>query len=504
MKKYIIKSILLLVVCILLSVSCTDDFQEINTNPNAPEQLSNPGLLLPALLRSAMNDHYTGSWRRADIVADYLANQFVSAFDWSPADAEEYFLWSYYDRLRNLNTMMDMATERDLKNFQGLILVLKSFMYQSMTDIYGDIPYSQAIQAKSNNINFPAYDTQETIYNGILADLEEANTLLSTGTDPLTGDILYNGDVLKWRKFANSLQLRCLMRISDRKDPAADMARIVGDPAKYPLFETYQDQAALQYLDELGNEFPRYRDTGYGGTTHASTTLVDTLQWLNDPRLYVFALPTPATAGGNNPQYAGVPNGIPNEDLYNGGSANQSPPGLLWAPTTWDAELASPTAAQSLMMTNSELQFILAEAAEKGFITGDPAVYYQKGVQDQFDYYASRIPDNYVFPKAADVQPPAAYFTQQSVTYTGTQEEKLHKIWLQKWLALFNCGYEGWSEWRRTGVPEIVAGPNSLGFVPVRFIYPLSEQNYNKKNYDAAVARQGADNTQTRVWWDVN
>jgi hypothetical protein len=71
-------------------------------------------------------------------------------------------------------------------------------------------------------------------------------------------------------------------------------------------------------------------------------------------------------------------------------------------------------------------------------------------------------------------------------------------------LALFNCGFEGWSEWRRTGVPEIVAGPNSLGFVPLRHLYPLTEQNYNKQNYDAAVARQGADNTQTRVWWDVD
>lgn len=503
MKRYWIKSIILLWILNLLAVGCTEDFEEINTNPNAPEQLSNPGLLLPALLRSAMNDHYTGSWRRGAIVADYLANQFVSAFDWTPSDAEEYFLWSFYGHLRDLNTMMELATERDLKNYQGIILVLKSYMFQSMTDIYGDIPYAEATQAKSNNINFPVYDTQESIYNGILADLEEANALLGTGDEPITGDILYQGDILKWKKFANSLQMRCLMRISDRRDPSADMNKIVSDLAKYPLFESHTDQAALQYLDELGNEFPRYRDTGYGGTTHASTTLVDILKGMDDPRLYVFAQPTPATAGGNNPEYAGVPNGIPNEDLYNGGSANQSPPGQLWAPISWNEELASPNAAQSLMMTYSELQFILAEAAERGFISGDAEAYYLNGVSGQFDYYASRIPENYVFPTAADVQPDPAYYTQESVAYTGSQEEKLEKIWLQKWLSLFNCGFEGWSEWRRTGVPEIVAGPNSLGFVPVRHLYPLTEQNYNKQNYDAAVARQGADNTQTRVWWDV-
>ncbi len=506
MKRFLIKPIILLWVLNLITIGCTEDFEEINTNPNAPEQLSNPGLLLPDVLRSSMNDHYTGSWRRGAIVADYLSNQFVSAFDWTPSDADEYFLWSFYGHMRDLNTMMEMATERDLKNYQGLVLVLKSYFFQSMTDIYGDIPYSEANQAKSDNINFPAYDTQESIYNGILADLEEANNLLGSGDEPITGDILYDGDLLKWRKFANSLQLRCLMRVSDRKDPSADMNRIVSDPAKYPLFENHTEQAALQYLEELGNEFPRYRSTvgSFAGTTHASVTMVDMLKALNDPRLFVFAQPTPATAGSSNPEYAGVPNGIANEDLYNGGSANQSPPGQLWAPIDWNPELASPTAAQSLMMTYSELQFILAEAAEKGFITGDAEAFYVKGIQGQFDYYASRIPENYVFPTAADVQPDAAYYTQESVAYTGSQEEKLGKIWQQKWLALFNCGYEGWSEWRRTGVPEIVAGPNSLGFVPVRHLYPLTEQNLNKKNYDAAVARQGEDNTQTRVWWDVD
>src|SRR5690606_38955627 len=93
----------------LITVGCTDDFEEINTNPNAPEQLSNPGLLLPALLRSAMEDHYRGAWNRGTIVGDYLANQFVSAFDWTPSDAEGYFLWNFYGHLRGLNTMMELA-----------------------------------------------------------------------------------------------------------------------------------------------------------------------------------------------------------------------------------------------------------------------------------------------------------------------------------------------------------------------------------------------------------
>lgn len=500
MKTYYIRSIVLVIAFSFAVTGCDNGFEEINANPNQTEQLTNPGLLLPGIIRGSMNDSYTGSWRRGNIVADYLANQFVSAFDWSPADAEEYFLWSYYGHLRNVQGILDLATANDMKNYHGIALVLKSFFFQSMTDIYGSIPYSQALQAKKSNINFPAYDTQEAIYNGILADLELANELLSPSNEAISGDILYNGDVMKWKKFANSLRMRCLLRISDRVNPTAAMTAIVSDPVKNPLFTSNADQAALQYRNELGNEFPRYRGT-YGES--ASENLVNTLKSLNDPRLYVFAQPTAATAGSANPQYVGVPNGIANEDTFNGGPDNQSLPGLIWAPLNSSPQFANPTAAQTLMMTYGELQFILAEAAERGFINGDAETYYIQGIKSQFDYYASRIPSNYVFPKPTDVQPPAGYYTQEAVAYTGTTEEKLNKIWLQKWLALFNCGFEGWSEWRRTGVPVITPGPNSLGFVPVRFLYPLSEQSSNNANYQAAVAAQGPDNTQTRVWWDV-
>jgi hypothetical protein len=308
----------------------------------------------------------------------------------------------------------------------------------------------------------------------------------------------------KWKKFANSLRLRCLLRISGRKDTSSEIAAIVGNPDTNPIFESNDDQAALQYLDQLGNEFPRYRASNYGSSTRASESMVERFKTTNDPRLYVFAQATPGTMGSANPEYLGVKNGIANEDLYNGGQVNQSQPGLLWASITFSEEFSSPTAAQSLLMTFSELQFILAEAAEKGWISGDASVFYQAGMENHFGYYASRIPDNFIFPTAEDLIPDPSYYTQDAVTYEGTQTEKLNKIWYQKWVALFNSGFEGWSHWRRTGVPTIVAGPNSLGFVPVRHLYPLSEQNLNKVNYDASVARQGADNSQTKVWWDVD
>ena len=501
MKTRYITSLLIVFVLSFVVSGCDENFEEINTNPNQPEKISNPGLLLPQIIRGSMRDSYNGAWNRGNIVADYMANQFVSAFDWSPSDASSYFLWSYYGQMRNVQAVYDLAIQNNLKNYQGVSLILKSFLFQAMTDIYGDIPYSEAIQAKNGNINFPKYDSQESIYKGILKDLALANELLSTSNEAISGDIMYYGDILKWKKFANSLRLRCLLRISDRVDPSAEMTLIVSDPITYPLFAGNGDQAALQYLNEFGNEFPRYRGS-YGES--ASQNLVNILQGLGDPRLFVFAQPTVATSGSANPQYVGVPNGIADESIFNGGPDNQSLPGLLWAPLNSSPQYASPTAVQTMWMTYGELQLILAEAAEMGYITGDAEAYYLNGVRSQFDYYASRIPENYVFPKPANVMPAAGYFTQSAVAYTGTHEEKLNKIWLQKWLSLFNCGFEGWSEWRRTGVPQITPGPNSLGYVPVRFLYPLTEQSSNNENYKNAVAIQGPDNTQTRVWWDVD
>ncbi|MDH5604198.1 MAG: SusD/RagB family nutrient-binding outer membrane lipoprotein [Cyclobacteriaceae bacterium] len=494
----------IVVICLtILPFSCTKDFEELNNNPNVPESVDNPGLLLTDVIRGSMDNLYTGAWRRGNIVADYMANQFVSAFDWAPADASEFFLWSFYDYLRGVYTINEIAENKALKNYQGISLVLKSFMFQSMTDIYGAIPYSEAIKAKSEGINFPGYDSQEEIYNGILADLEKANELLGAGDEAVVGDILYGGDMMKWKKFANSLRLRCLLRLELRRDPTAEMKKMLSDPGKYPLFSSHDEQAALQYVVE----FPRYRVLNFASSTRASTSLVERLSAIKDPRLYVYAQPTPASVGSNSPVYKGVPNGIENPDLVNGGSLNQSPPGMLWASLAWSAEFASPTAAQTLLMTHAELQFILAEAAQKGYIEGGETAaeqYYSSGMKSSFSYYASRIPDNYTWPKASDVIPDPSYYTQGAVSYVGSHEEKLAKIALQKWISLFNCGFEAWSEWRRTGMPEIVPGPTTLGFVPVRFYYPLTEQSFNNNNYAKALEQQGPDYLTTQVWWDAN
>lgn len=158
-----------------------------------------------------------------------------------------------------------------------------------------------------------------------------------------------------------------------------------------------------------------------------------------------------------------------------------------------------------MLMSYAELQFILAEARERGFISiGTAEEYYQNGINASVDYYRGRYQLINLPQIAEKLVLDPGYFQQEGVAYTGTKEEKLSKIGTQKWLALFFTGMEGWYDWRRTGYPEIIPGPAAfINSVPVRYMYPSSVQALNGDQYKAAIARQGEDKITTRVWWDV-
>lgn len=506
----IYKFLLIGLSAVLITVSCTKDFEEINTNPNDPDRLTDPSLLLAKIIEDLSNDNWENSFDRGAIVADQITNYFVGSFnDWTRSDANRFF-WGDFGTLRDLDYIIQISEEQGLANYQAVGMILRGWIFQRITDNFGPIPYTEAGKAKED-INFPIYDTQEFIYTSVLAELEEANSLLGTTTELVNGDILYNSDVTNWKKFANGLRLRMLLRQSDRKDPSAEMQKIVSDPSTYPLFTSHEDQAALQYLEVQANAHPAYggnvSDWASSASTRLSHNIEVILKSMNDPRIAVFALPTAATIDTDNPEYFGVPNGESDVSDWNGGVSNHSLMGLLWAPRQYNPELVSMNAAQSIIMPYSEVQFILAEAKERGFITtGDAETYYLNGVRDQFNYYSSRIPSNWTLPTANQLLAPGSYYSQETVAYTGTQQEKLNKIYTQKWLSLFCVGFEAWSEWRRVGVPTIVPGSGTSGFIPVRYVYPADEMRINEENYNAAVQLLGGDGDAitTRVWWDVN
>jgi Starch-binding associating with outer membrane len=505
----------------LFSAGCTKRFDSINENPNSPQQIENEQLLLPAIIKNAVHNNYSYvSQFGASVCGDYYANQYNSGFDdaWTASQTEGGFLWNFFDELKDVENYRLLSQQKGDKNNEGVGLVLRCWMFQVMTDNFGDMPYSQAVQGKTTGNFSPVYDKQEDIYAALMDSLKVANTLLTNGTDPINSDILMNGSAMRWREFANGLRLRLLMRMSGvtgaKVDVATEMNTIASDPTTYPLFASNADQAALEFTEELNNEFPAYHNPPIGDY-HLSTTFETNLKNLNDPRIAYFAMPTPASYGSGTPLYGGVPNCYgTGESSYNGGPNNQSQESPVLMPYLGYPLYASKTAAQGLLLTYAEVQFILAEGKERGLITGgdDAATYYMNGILDQFAYDESRLDvlnqgisaSDHNFPKSSDIVPDPSYFTQAGVAYTGTTDEKLYKIRIQRWFSMFYTGFEGWSEWRRTGVPkETQIGPASaISAWPRRTRYPLSEQTVNTNNYNAALQVQGPDDLLTKLWWN--
>ncbi|MBY0433731.1 MAG: SusD/RagB family nutrient-binding outer membrane lipoprotein [Cyclobacteriaceae bacterium] len=499
------------ILLLVLSVTgCDKDFESINTNPNVPTSVT-PDLLLSGVIRNTINDQVSEAWSIGNIVAQHTAKiQFVN---------EDRYLWgertgvwnSVFGNMRNVQNILTSAeTAKPVQNnYIGVALILKSWMFSIATDTYGDIPYTDATKAKLSSNYTPKYDTQESIYNGILDDLKRANDLLGTSSEPIAGDLIYGGSVIRWRKLANSLRLRYLIRISNKKDVRADMQAILDNPTATPIFENNSDNAVLVYQASAPNQWPLYTSrVGSFDEYRLSKTLSDYLTSINDPRLAVFGRPTERSVASGSPKIDGIPNGLEDTQAlsYNGGPQFVSRVGLTFAclvcnDTGRPAPVAN--ASRGLLMTYAELQFILAEARERNFVTtGSAATFYTNGINANFDYYRSIVPAEY----GINLTLPSSYFNQTSVAYAGSQAERLTKIGTQKWVALFFNGLEAWSDFRRTGIPALQPGASNLNnnLIPIRYIYPQAEQSLNSGNRTEAVNRQGADNINTPIWWDKN
>lgn len=487
---------------------CTKDFREVNTNQNNPTSVT-PDLLLSGIIRNMMNQQVNDAWGIGNLVSQYHAKiQFVN---------EDRYLWNeqngvwnaVYSNNRNLQNIFNAIEHNPNSPYYGVGMVLKSWMFSLATDAYGDVPYREAGKAKTDAVYTPAYDSQEMIYDSLIADLKKANQVLATAGSNLNGDILFGGGpgaIIKWRKLANSLRLRMLMRISKKKNVSAEMQAIVSDPVNNPIFTSNADNAELRYFTAAPNQWPLYGSrVGSFDEIRVSKTLSDRLTALGDPRLNVFGRPSQSSVLSGTPKIEGIPNGLGDVAAlnYNGGPQGVSRVGYTFACLVCNdpgQTPPDPSAPRAILMNYAELLFILAEAREKGMITtGNAETYYKDGITANFDYWKSVVPVQY----GLNLDMPAGYLTQAGVEYTGTQAQKLEKIALQKWIALYFNGMESWFDWRRTGMPVITPGVSNLNnnMVPVRFIYPLSEQSLNGNNRAKAVTAQGGtDDINTKMW----
>lgn len=470
---------------LIILAGCTKDFVKTNTNPNASAVASPQSLLAPALV-SVINGNLSRNFR--------INNEFMQVTV-TTADSREFhryevrpsesdYMWRrWYLELTNIRDIYanaEITQQAGYQTFQGISLILDAWVGSLLTDMFGDIPYSESNLGRSTNNTTPKFDTQQDVYALIFTKLDSANSLLKNNinfpSDVAATDPIYGGVADKWRRFGNSLYLRLLLRVA-HKEPAAQakIKEIVVDaPTQYPVFQNNDASAILKFSGVLPyqTEFSQARDFDFNGDKGYSEFFINNLVDLEDPRLPIWS--TQATLG----VYAGMQSGYRQGNIPDRQSTLQL--ALKNQPLLGN------------IMNYGELQFILAEAALKGYITGDPKTYYQNGVKASVSLWGPVIDDSYFD------NPAAQYNTSASA------EEQMRKIHLQKYFAMLFTDFQQWYEYRRTRALDLYIGPGLLngGKMPSRLNYPILVQTLNKENYDLAVQSMGGNSINEKVWWE--
>jgi hypothetical protein len=460
---------ILSVLAALTATTACGDLTSINDNPNGPTDVQPPSMLSNAL--QTVVDRVDGPNNNLDTRGGGLWVQYYAEIQYR--DEDKYIVrpgvdgeWGMYSGpLEDFQRMINKGVAAGVPNWEAVGRIMKSYVFSVMTDAMGDIPYSEAFQERA--LLTPKYDTQQAIYTALFADLAKASQQIDpAGIGFSSGDIMYGGDMTTWQKFANSLRLRLAMHLANVAPATAQSEALAAVTAG--VFASNDDNAQLMYLASAPNQNPIYTNVhvdkrdDYG----MSKTLVDSLLSWNDPRLPVFAQLNKDTIVANR-TYQGLPNGL------NDGAG----PALFYI-SRFGAFWRETPAAPLALLTYSEVLFLEAEAAERGWISGNAAQLYADAIRASMEQYG-------IATTAID-----AYLAQPRVVYTPGAAG-LTQIAYQKWVSLFMQGMEGWTEVRRTGVPALVPGPNAvLTKIPERLPYSDNEAVLNKANLDAAVAAQ--------------
>lgn len=469
--------------------ACTGLFGDINTDTNQPTKAT-PDLLLDPLLRSLIQNQF--NYNNGSALAHHLARTNYNEVEQYAFGTNEGVWNAYYLHLNNIREMIEVSENSDRPSCKAIAYILKAFAGSQLTDLWGNVPYFEAAQGAANIT--PAYDKQKEIYTapgGIISLLEEAENILSTHNDNLPADIAFAGDRLKWRKLANSLHLRYLMRISNRESEITsfNLKSEIQKVMSRPLMETNADNLLLKYLAGSPNKCPIYDlRSGEFEYIRMSDEISQLLNTYEDPRMAVWFAPTTNSTTTANPVYNGIPVGCSSTTLTQIGysQADVSLMGNLYR--------ATPDGCSAVLMNCSEVKFLQAEAIVRGYATGNAQSMYEAGIKASLEYYSIKEPAI------------STYLSKNGIAYDTTHA--FAQIMQQKWLSLFMVGYEAWFDFLRTGLPAQTApkdnrNPSASGKVPSRFYYPESEQAVNGTHYQEAIKLQGGtDNINAKLWWE--
>lgn len=533
-----------------LTTSC-NDFGDVNVDPENPNQGNMDYKYLFTQVQSQISGSDWDIWRNGCIYAMNMM-QHTSSVSWSQG---VFYTWNegynsaYWDSfysggrgaIRNIIDVMSHWKDNPTYAYEyQYARVLKAYMFQRMTDLYGDVPYFDAGKG-AEKVGYPKYDTQEAIYDDLLKELDEVNTELkalpvkSTGSDM---DVLYAGDSEKWRKFANSLMLRVAMRLS-KVNP--EKAKTYTQKAlSNGLFSSAADQAVLVregaiVSDDSAEPYGKILSQEDSQAFYVSEYFINQLKANSDPRIHLIATKvttagTRWTDGGGYDygsssdvnQLVGLPIGYRSSGDFTIYDAPGFPdefkkdPTKDWRPyyTLVNRYTFARPDGPSFLVSYTENCLLLADAAARGFISGGSAVakdYFKKGVEaamQQFSYYTAAKAVSEVYLSSQNVN------TYVNSRLTAFDANPLKEINWEYYVTTFCDEYETFANWRRTGYPELSSVysapynrpiyPNNVtNQIPRRFTYPTGEETVNKANYDEAVSRmQGGDEMSSRVWWD--
>lgn len=473
----------------LCTSGCKNEFDQLNQNPNNLEK-TEVGPLLTNIILNAERTSTENAWLLGNGYSQYMT--FSSSYydlptRYQPVSNDPVWNGNYTNAL-NAQLLYKLGVTKGNPTAQAVGLALQAYSFGQLTDMWGDIPFKNALQASAGTFT-PSFDSQQTVYTdadaGILTLLRKADQLLATSTATFTGDPLYNGDPKAWRRFTNALRLRYLMRISGKQDVSAEVQQIVKDGA---LLQNASQSAATAFQTAVPYVFPSITErAGDFYVKYLSQVFYNVLKNTGDKdRLTLLAAPN--SAGAKNTtfsfdNYGGMP-------LVTDATAAQAATGSNFS--TNFLVINNPALLKERIITYAEQQFLLAEAAQRGLITGSAQDYYNSGVSGAFAEWG-----------LTDAQA-QTYLKNPTVVYDPARA--LEQIITQKWIVNFSVGFEGWLEYLRTGYPAFDTGGSvnlNGGLIPSRFLYPDPERTINNTNYNNQVQTRmgGTETSNYKAWW---
>ncbi len=491
-------SVAMLAVVALAATACKTDITGLNVNPNSPSISTPPppGTIFTRAVATT-GGRYGGAGYQQSMVE--LLAQHISQYQYVDEDRfayrvltiDGYFNGPYPADLMDLQQVVNVGQTIKDPNTWGPAKVMQQWVFQQMTDLFGDIPYTETLQGMTGPLK-PKYDAQKDIYYGMVKELTDASAGMGGAGPGLgSGDQIFAGNAALWKKFSNSLRLRLAMRM--QKADAAKANTELAAALAAGVMTSNSDNAMINWPGDLVFDNPWASNNAGRDDYRMSKTLMDVLVANNDPRTGIYAQPTKA----DPTKYAGEPNGLDNATANAYGTTTSRPGAIFYPGSTTYAGTIGTSAGRktpTYLLTYAEVCFIKAEAANRGIggLTAAQAQqFYNDGVTASITQWGGT---------AASA---AAFLAQPTVAYAGGAAG-LTQILTQKWVAFFTQGEEAWSDWRRTGIPaNIVPGPKAtLSYMPRRMMYATTEQSVNNDNLQAAITRQGADTYSTRMWWD--